>query len=48
MLRRTGSVEDGDQKGASMDFRTIKSVNVIKDLYGVLTWVDKMNSREKE
>lgn len=48
LLRRTGSDEEGEQKGATMDFRAIKSVNVIKDLYGVLAWVEKMNAREKE
>ena len=30
-----------------MDFRAIKSMNVIKDLYGVLAWVEKVNAREK-
>lgn len=48
LLRRTGSDEEGDQKGTTMDFRTIKSVNVVKDLYGVLAWVEKMNARAKE
>ena len=48
LLRRTGSDEEGDQQGTTMDFRTIKSVNVVKDLYGVLAWVEKMNAGAKE
>jgi hypothetical protein len=47
LLRRTGPSE-GEQKRAEMDFRAMKDVNVIKDLYGVLAWVEKMNAREKD
>ena len=48
LLCRTGSDEEGDQKGTTMDLRTIRSVDVVKDLYGVLAWVEKMNARAKE
>lgn len=48
LLRRTGSDEEGEQKGAEMDLRTIKSLNVVKDLYGVLAWVEKRNSGREE
>ena len=47
LLRRTGSDGEGEQKHDEMDFRTIKSVNVVKDLYGVSAWVEKMNAGPK-
>jgi hypothetical protein len=47
LLRRTGQGEDGEKR-AEMDLRALKSVNVIKDLNGVLAWVEKMNAREKD
>jgi hypothetical protein len=48
LLRRMGSDEESWQKDAEMDSRTIKSVNVIKDLYGVSTWVEKMNGGRRQ
>lgn len=45
LLRREGQ---GEQKGTGMDLRTIKRLNVVEDLYGVLAWVDKMNKTRKE
>jgi len=48
LLRRTGSDGEGEQKDAEMDLRTIKRVNVVKDLYSVSAWVEKMNARRKE
>lgn len=46
LLRRTEPGEGGEKR-AEMDMRAIKSVNVIKDLNGVLAWVEKMNARER-
>jgi hypothetical protein len=43
LLRREESGSEGTQRGTVMDFRTIKSLNVVKDLYGVIAWVEKMN-----
>lgn len=40
LLQRGGA----DVKG--IDFRTIKSPDVVKDLYGVLEWVEKRNKDE--
>jgi len=49
LLRRTGGPDGmGEQKGTEMDLRTIKSLNVVKDLYGVLAWVEKMNTTCKD
>jgi len=49
LLRRTGSDgEEEQQTGAGMDFRTIKSLNVVKDLHGVLAWVEKMNATRED
>ena len=31
-----------------MDIRTIRSVRVVKDLYGVLEWVEKRNKMKEE
>jgi hypothetical protein len=46
LLRRTGQGED-EQRGAEIDSRTAKDLNVVKDLYGILPWVEKMNVRRK-
>ena len=48
LLRRTGSDGEGDQEVAEMDLRCIKSVNVVKDLYSVSAWVEKMNAKRKD
>jgi hypothetical protein len=48
LLRRTGPDEESWRKDAEMDSRTIKSVKVVKDLYGVSTWVEKMNGGRRE
>jgi len=45
LLRRTQSDEEFEPKGAltKIGLRTIKNVNVVKDLYGVVAWVEKRN-----
>jgi hypothetical protein len=40
LLQRGGTDVTG------IDFRTIKSPHVVKDLYGVLEWVEKRNKDE--
>jgi hypothetical protein len=48
LLRRPRSDGEGKQKDAEIDLRIIKRVNVVKDLYSVSAWVEKMNARRKE
>jgi hypothetical protein len=43
LLQRGGADGKEGRKGTGIDFRTIKSV---KDLYGVLEWVEKRNKDE--
>lgn len=45
LLRREGQDKEV-QNGAWTGFRTLKSLNVVKDLYGVLAYVDKVNKSE--
>lgn len=44
LLRRTGSDGEDELKGAEIDFRTIKSLDVIPDLHSVVAWVKKRNA----
>jgi hypothetical protein len=48
LLRRTGSDGEGEPEVAEIDLRTIKSVNVVKDLYSVSAWIEKMNAKRKK
>jgi hypothetical protein len=48
LLRRGGADGEEGWKGTGIDLRTIKSPHVVKDLYGVLEWVEKRNKRHKE
>lgn len=46
LLRRTGPEGDGERENATqVDPRTIKSVNVVNDLYDVVAWVERMNTK---
>lgn len=47
LLQRGADGEEG-WNGAGIDFRTTKNPHVIKDLYGVLEWVEKRNKMDKE
>ncbi len=38
LLQRGGPGGEGEQIGTEFDFRTIKRVHVVKDLYDVLAW----------
>lgn len=46
LLQRTGSEGDQERENAKVDLRTIKSLNVVNDLYGVVAWVERMNTRQ--
>ena len=48
LLRRTGSDGEDELKGAEIDFRTIKSLDVIPDLHSVVAWVKKRNATYQE
>jgi hypothetical protein len=48
LLRRKGKDGEEVQKGAGTDLGTLKSSDVVEDLYGVLRWVDKINKMHKE
>jgi hypothetical protein len=48
LLQRGGGDGEEGQKATELDVRTIKSPRVVKDLYGVLDWVEKMNKTDKE
>jgi len=50
LLRRTGSDEEIEHKDAlaKMDLRVVRRVNVVKDLYGVVAWVEKRNTTHEE
>ncbi|KAH9997661.1 HAD hydrolase subfamily IA REG-2-like protein [Russula vinacea] len=43
LLQREGPGREGTPRDTGMDFRTIKSLHVVKDLYSVSAWVEKMN-----
>jgi hypothetical protein len=47
LLLQRGDGEEG-RKATWMDVRTIKSPDVVKDLYGVLEWVEKRNKMHKD
>lgn len=47
LLQREADGEEG-RKGTGIDSRTMKSPQVVKDLYGVLEWVEKRNKMHKE
>ena len=46
LLRREGQDEEEVQKGAGIGSRNLKGLNVVKNLYGVLAYVDKVNKSE--
>jgi hypothetical protein len=46
LLRRTGAEGDREREDAKVDLRTIQSLNVVNDLYGVVAWVERMNTRK--
>ncbi len=48
LLQRGGPGGEGEQIGTEFDFRTIKRVHVVKDLYDVLAWVEQRNKTRKE
>jgi len=48
LLQRRGADGEEGRKGTGIDFKTIKSLHVVKDLYGVLEWVEKRNKMHKE
>jgi hypothetical protein len=48
LLQREGQESEGEQKGTWTDLRTLKRLNVVEDLYGVLAWVEKMNKTREE
>ena len=48
LLRRKGQDGEEVQKGAGTDFGTLKSSDVVEDLYGVLRWVNRANKMHKE
>jgi hypothetical protein len=48
LLQRGGADGEEWRKGTGIDFRTIPNRNVVKDLYGVLEWVEKRNKMHKE
>jgi FMN phosphatase YigB (HAD superfamily) len=46
LLRRTGPEGDQERENATqVDLRTIKSVIVVNDLYDVVAWVERMNTK---
>ena len=47
LLQRGGADGEEGWKGTGIDFRTTKSPHVVKDLYGVLEWVEKRNKMHK-
>jgi hypothetical protein len=47
-LQRTGSDKESEVKDVETGFGVTKHRNVIKDLYGVLAWVEKMNAKRKD
>jgi hypothetical protein len=48
LLQRGGADGEEGRKGTEIDFRTIKSPDVVKNLYGVLEWVEKRNKVHEE
>jgi hypothetical protein len=48
LLQRGGADGEEGWKGTGIDFRVIKSPRVVKDLYGVLEWVEKRNKMHNE
>ncbi len=48
MLLLRGGLNEEEQKGTELDFRTIKRLHVAMDLYEVLAWVEKKNKTRKE
>jgi hypothetical protein len=44
LLRRTGFDGEAERESAELDFRTIKSPDVVKDLHGVVGWIKKSNA----
>ena len=48
LLQRGKTDGKEGQKSTGIDFRTIKSPHVVKDLYGVLEWVEKRNKTHEE
>jgi hypothetical protein len=48
LLRREGPDKEGELKDTGLDFRTIKRLKVVEDLYSVLAWVEKTNKTRKE
>lgn len=46
LLRRTGPEGDREREDPKADLKTIKSLNVVNDLYGVVAWVERMNTRQ--
>ncbi len=46
LLRRPGLKGDQERETAEVDLRTtIKSRDIVNDLYGVVAWVEGMNSK---
>jgi len=43
LLLKRGEDDEEGREGTAIDFRAIKSPHVVKDLYGVLEWVEKRN-----
>ena len=48
LLKRGGTDGEEGLKETGIDFRTIKRPHVVKDLYGVLEWVEKRNKVHEE
>jgi len=48
LLQRRGADGEEGRKGTEMDLKTIKSPHVVKDLYGVLEWVEKSNKMHEK
>jgi hypothetical protein len=45
LLQRTGP-GDQEREDANVDLRGIRSSDVVNDLYGVVAWVERMNTRQ--
>jgi hypothetical protein len=48
LLRRTKFDGEEEMKGAELDFRAIRNLSVVKDLHGVVAWVEKNNTTYQE
>lgn len=48
LLKREGAGGEESGKGTWMDIRTIRSGRVVKDLYGVIEWVEKKKTMHEE